>query len=216
MSGGMIQRPPSGPSSRAKRTAVNALGALVVGLGARLALRSYLDTHRLIGVVFVAQQIWVSVAFLARRPPLVVSRRPLDWLAAYGGSFGGFLLRPTGYHPAWGVHVGLGLQVLGLACWAWAFFALARSFGLVPADRGLVTRGPYRMLRHPLYGSYMIAQLGYLLQSVSWWNLTVLAATWGCQVGRALAEEHLLILAEPRAYAGYRARVRWRLIPGIW
>jgi protein-S-isoprenylcysteine O-methyltransferase Ste14 len=95
-----------------------------------------------------------------------------------------------------------------------SFFSLGRSFGLVAADRGVTTRGPYRIIRHPLYASYMVTQLGYLLQSASIWNGAVLAFTWTCQVSRALSEERLL--ATVPAYGRYRERVRWRLIFGVW
>ena len=59
-------------------------------------------THSLIGAVFLAEELWVVVAYLIRRPARVVSQRPVDWLLAFGGTFGGVLLRPTGAHPHWG------------------------------------------------------------------------------------------------------------------
>jgi len=192
----------------------DSLGAVVVLLFAQASIRFYLHTHRLIGAVFFVQQLWVAGSFLTRRRPGAVSHRPLEWAVAFGGSFGGYLLRPAGLHPAWGVKAGLVLQLLGLAVWAIAFFALGRSFGLVPADRRLVGSGPYSIIRHPLYASYMVTQLGYLLQSVSVWNGAVLVSTFSCQVARALAEERLLLTTGP--YAEYRKRVRWRLIPLVW
>jgi protein-S-isoprenylcysteine O-methyltransferase Ste14 len=158
------------------------------------------------------QQAWVAVAFLVRRSPSSVSRRPLDWATALGGSFGGFLLRPGGLQPA--PTAGVVLQVAGLAVWAASFFALGRSFGLVAADRGVVTRGPYRVVRHPLYASYIVTQCGYVLQSASVWNAAVLALTWTCQIARAIGEERLL--AAFPTYGDYRRRVRWRLLPRVW
>jgi protein-S-isoprenylcysteine O-methyltransferase Ste14 len=195
---------------------VNLFGAAVVAIGARQALMSYIGSHRLIGVVFFVQQVWVALAFLVRRPASVVTGRPVDWAAAWGGSFGGFLLRPSGLHPAWGLIAGLTLQILGLSLWAIAFVKLGRSFGLVAADRGLVTTGPYTFVRHPLYGSYLLAQLGYFFQSVSAWNAGVIAFTWACQFLRITAEERLLVRTNPAGYGRYRARVRWRLLPGVW
>jgi protein-S-isoprenylcysteine O-methyltransferase Ste14 len=199
---------------RLGHTLTNLLGAAVVLLFAWVSVRFFLHTHRLIGAVFFVQQLWVAAAFLTRRLPRTVSHRPLDWVVAFGGSFGGYLLRPAGLHPAWGLRAGLALQILGLALWALAFRALGRSFGLLPADRGLVTRGPYALVRHPLYSCYMVTQLGYLFQSISLWNGAVLAVGWTCQVIRAVAEERLFLSVA--AYDEYRRRVRWRLIPGIW
>ena len=83
-----------------------------------------------------------------------------------------------------------------------------------PARPGVKTRGPYAVVRHPIYASYLLIQSGYLLQSVSVRNVLVLALASGCNIGRALAEERLL--ARSAAYRAYRQKVRWRLIPGLW
>jgi protein-S-isoprenylcysteine O-methyltransferase Ste14 len=192
--------------------AVNLLGAAVVLFFARSTIRFYESTHRLIGAAFIVQQVLVAAAFLVRRRPIAVSHRPLDWGVAIGGSFGGFLLRPSGYQPL--PTLGIWVQVVGLALWALSFVALGRSFGLVAADRGMVTRGPYRVVRHPMYASYLVAQLGYLLQSASAWNLVVVALAWSCQVARSLCEERLL--GDVGSYRRYQTLVRWRLVPGVW
>jgi protein-S-isoprenylcysteine O-methyltransferase Ste14 len=192
----------------------NVLGAASAVLFAQASIRFYLHTHRLIGAAFFVQQLWVATAFLARRPTRSFSTRRSDWILAFGGTFLGALLRPAGAHPVWGVRVGLAVQILGLVLWALSFVALGRSFGMVPADRGLVVREPYAVVRHPLYAAYMLAQLGYLLQSVSKWNVLIVILTWTCQIGRAIAEERFL--GGTAVYRAYRVRVRWRLVPGLW
>lgn len=50
-------------------------------------------------------------------------------------------------------------------CWHWA-----GPFGFVAADRGLKTRGPYAVVRHPMYASYLLLQSGYVLRSLSPWT----------------------------------------------
>lgn len=176
-------------------------------------LRFFAHTGRVIGLVFVVQQVWVAVVFLGRRIPRTVSRRPLDWIAAYAGWFTSFLVRPGGYHLEWAVAAGFGMQVTGLVLWAWAFSRLGRSYGVVPADRGLVTRGPYALVRHPLYSAYMIGGLGYLMQSLSIWNALVYLIAVGWQLVRIAAEERHL---DGPGYTAYRSRVRWRLCPRVW
>lgn len=176
-------------------------------------LRFFLDTLQPIGLVFAIQQAWVGVVFLLRRAPRTVSRHPLDWLVAYAGWFMSFLVRPGGYQLPWAGSFGLGLQCAGLALWAWAFAKLARSYGIVPADRGLITRGPYAVVRHPLYAAYIVGGAGYLIQSLSAWNVLIDAVTVGFQVVRITREERHL---DGPDYARYRDRVRWRLVPGIW
>jgi protein-S-isoprenylcysteine O-methyltransferase Ste14 len=124
------------------------------------------------------------------------------------------LLRPTGAHPHWGVNIGLGVQLVGVLICVAAFLALGRSFGFAAADRGLVTRGPYAVIRHPIYASYLLVLSGYLLQSISVWNALVIVFVISCNVGRALVEDRLLATSEQ--YEAYRSQVRWSLLPGVW
>lgn len=193
---------------------MNISGAVSAALFARASLEFYLHTHRLIGGLFFVEQMWFAVVFLARRPPQAVSTRARNWLLAGGGTFGGLLLRPIGAHPAWGVHTGFALQLAGLVLAIISLAALGRSFGFVAADRGLTTRGPYAVVRHPVYASYLLIQCGYVLQNLSAWNILVFALVGACNAGRALAEEQLL--ARSHAYRAYQRRVRWRLIPYLW
>jgi hypothetical protein len=74
--------------------------------------------------------------------------------------------------------------------------------------------GPYAVVRHPVYASYLLIQSGYLLQSISLRNAVVMVLASGCNVGRALVEERLLTGSS--AYGAYRRRVRWRLVPCLW
>jgi protein-S-isoprenylcysteine O-methyltransferase Ste14 len=156
----------------------------------------------------------VVVAYLVRRPARVVTRRFRDWLLAFGGTFLPVLLRPDGAHLKWGLEWGLALQFCGVAICLCSFLALGRSFGFAAADRGLVWRGPYRIVRHPIYASYIVLQFGYLLQSLSLRNLAVLVLATACNAGRIKAEE--LVLASNAAHAEYRNRVRWKVLPGVW
>jgi protein-S-isoprenylcysteine O-methyltransferase Ste14 len=196
------------------RIAANLVGAGGAALFAQATLQADLHTHRLIGVAFFVEQAWVVVAYLVRRPAHTVSRRWGDWLLAFGGTFGGVLFRPDGAHPAWGLSAGLVIQLLGLAICLSSFLALGRSFGFAAADRGLVRRGPYAVVRHPIYASYVLLEFGYLLQSISMWNALVMVFVSSCNVGRAIAEERLLATGD--RYEAYRHEVRWRLFPGVW
>jgi protein-S-isoprenylcysteine O-methyltransferase Ste14 len=126
----------------------------------------------------------------------------------------GVLFRPDGAHLHWGIVVGLGFQVAGLSVCVASFFALGRSFGFAPADRGLRRRGPYAIVRHPIYASYFLLQAGYVLQSLSLRNVLVMVFVCSCNVGRALAEERFLVTSGH--YDDYRTNVRWRLLPGVW
>jgi protein-S-isoprenylcysteine O-methyltransferase Ste14 len=202
------------PFDRLIRIAANIIGAAGAALFAQATLQNYLTTHQLIGAAFFVEQLWVVIAYLIRRPARVVSRRLKDWLLAFGGTFGGVLFRPDGAHPPWGLTAGLVVQLCGLAICVTSFLALGRSFGFVAADRGLVRRGPYAIVRHPIYASYLLLQSGYLLQSLSIRNALVLVFASGCNVGRAIVEDRTL--ATNDHYDAYGSQVTWRLIPGVW
>jgi protein-S-isoprenylcysteine O-methyltransferase Ste14 len=105
--------------------------------------------------------------------------------------------------------------VVVAACLSFAsLLTLGRRFGVRPALRALVQSGPYRFLRHPIYLAYVLADIGYNL--VGWNGGTVLMvlAGWAALVYRIRAEER--VLAGDPGWAAYAARVRYRLLPGIW
>jgi protein-S-isoprenylcysteine O-methyltransferase Ste14 len=192
----------------------NVAGAAFAGYLLLPTLRFVVQSGRpMIGLVFVVQQVWFAVVFLTRRAPRTVSHRPLDWIAAYAGWFTSFLVRPGGHHLGWAVMLGFWVQMAGLAFWAWAFFRLSRSFGIVPANRGLVRRGPYALVRHPLYSAFIVGCIGYLIQSPSLRNALLVLIAIGWEVVRIRCEERHLDGPE---YAAYRREVPRRLCPGIW
>jgi protein-S-isoprenylcysteine O-methyltransferase Ste14 len=193
---------------------VNLAGAVGAAYFARASLRFYLQTHSLIGGAFFVEQAWFVIAFLIRRAPRTSAYQLWPWLLAAAGTFGGLLLRPSGAHPRWGVDAGLALQLIGLVIAVTALIALGRSFGFVAADRGLVTRGPYAVVRHPVYAAYISIQTGYLLQAISVRNVVVVLLATACNIGRAIAEER--VLAAGGGYQTYRLKVPYRLIPGLW
>jgi protein-S-isoprenylcysteine O-methyltransferase Ste14 len=91
---------------------------------------------------------------------------------------------------------------------------IGKRFGVRPAMRGVVTQGPYRLVRHPLYLSYVIAAIGFNLQM---WNLATLLLVllgWVSMVYRIVAEEQ--ILSRDPMWPSYVALVRYRLIPRVW
>jgi len=91
---------------------------------------------------------------------------------------------------------------------------LGRCFGVLPDVRGLVTRGPYRLVRHPLYLGELTAALGIVVGAQRW---APALAAWlvclGLQLVRTRYEERSL-RAEFPEYAPYADRTK-RLIPGL-
>jgi protein-S-isoprenylcysteine O-methyltransferase Ste14 len=196
------------------RVGANVVGAASAAVFAYSSLHFYLQSHRPIGIVFSVQQTLVAVAYLIRRPARRVTRRLDDWCLAFAGTFIGVLMRPDGEHPAWGIWAGTVLQLVGVAVVLACILTLGRSFGFAAADRGVVTRGAYTVVRHPMYACYLLLESGYLLQSLSVRNAAIVVIGTLCNGGRALAEERLL--ATNRDYLAYRRRVRRRVVPGVW
>ena len=92
---------------------------------------------------------------------------------------------------------------------------LGRSFSVLPALREVVARGPYRLIRHPIY----LAELTMVaaaagLAGRSLLGLGVILATVVTLGLRIVVEES--VLSNDDAYTAYRKRVRWRLIPRVW
>jgi protein-S-isoprenylcysteine O-methyltransferase Ste14 len=91
---------------------------------------------------------------------------------------------------------------------------LGRSFGIVAANRGVKTRGPYRFVRHPAYVGYFISYLGYVAENPSAVNVGLLCLSTAFQLVRIREEEQLL--SGDASYQSYRATVRYRLIPRVY
>jgi protein-S-isoprenylcysteine O-methyltransferase Ste14 len=144
------------------------------------------------------------------------SRDPVAFIACALAITPGFLLQPPSGAAAagWNVIGGEAVTVAGGLWMVLSVVFLGRCFGVLPEARGLVTRGPYRLVRHPLYLGELTAVLGVVLGSREplWAGLTWLVCV-GLQLVRTGYEERN-IRAEFPEYAEYAARTK-RLIPGV-
>ncbi len=103
----------------------------------------------------------------------------------------------------------LSLAGAGLAIWTLA--VLGKSFDVTPMDRGLVKRGPYKLVRHPMYSSELFSVLMIVLMDLSLRNILVTLALAASLVLRIFWEEKII-----QGYAEYSTQVRNRLLPGVW
>ena len=163
-------------------------------------------------VPLLLQETLLVALFLLRRPSRATSSRPADWLLAVAGTFLPLLMRGGDSLGAL-VWIGRPVQIVGLVLALVAVAGLGRSFGIVAANRGVRTSGPYRVVRHPLYAAYLVTYVGYLLSYPRPLNVVLVAVTAAVMYARAVAEERLL--AGDPAYRAYRERTRWRFVPGV-
>jgi protein-S-isoprenylcysteine O-methyltransferase Ste14 len=109
---------------------------------------------------------------------------------------------------------GLALVTLAAGLSLVSLLAMGRVFGVRPALRDLVTRGPYRFVRHPMYLSYILGDIGYNLQEWNFVTVLLVFVGWASLVYRIHAEEQ--VLSQHARWPAYVALVRYRLFPGLW
>jgi protein-S-isoprenylcysteine O-methyltransferase Ste14 len=112
--------------------------------------------------------------------------------------------------------VGAVLFLSGLALAVWARVHLGRNWGMPMTQKKepeLVTSGPYRLVRHPIYSGMLLAVLGTALATSVYWLLAfVVMCVYFFYSARV--EEGMLIRSFPCTYPGYRARTKM-LIPFV-
>jgi protein-S-isoprenylcysteine O-methyltransferase Ste14 len=120
----------------------------------------------------------------------------------------------------------LALQVLGslililssaFIMWVFRENTFAAAVVRVQAERGhhVISSGPYAFVRHPMYSGAALFMVGISLLLGSWWG-TAISPIFAILFGvRSRIEERTLTRGLP-GYADYAARVRYRLVPGLW
>jgi protein-S-isoprenylcysteine O-methyltransferase Ste14 len=156
----------------------------------------------------------VLVFTLLRRPSADISVRPGDWMLAATATFAPLMLMPAEETGPALADVGLFLLIVGNFWQCFAKFVLRRSFGIAPANRGIVMRGPYLVVRHPIYAGYLITHLAFLIAHPVFWNGAVIVIADTALILRALIEER--VLNHDAEYQAYCQRVGWHLVPGVF
>ncbi|NET36667.1 MAG: isoprenylcysteine carboxylmethyltransferase family protein [Cyanothece sp. SIO1E1] len=130
-------------------------------------------------------------------------------------------------HLNWGAHkavepflpaVAIGLIGLAILVNQLAIRTLGKFFDrlTIKADHQLVTNGIYRLIRHPIYTSYIFLFLGFCIMLQSWASLMLLAAVCTLWFGNRIGiEEHMLEQEFGQAYTSYCQQTK-RLFPYIY
>jgi protein-S-isoprenylcysteine O-methyltransferase Ste14 len=191
---------------------VNVSAAALWGLFAFSHYARFQESNDFYLLLVVFSETWLALMFIVRKAQTSKSTSPLEWVVAVGGTFLPLLLRPSmqGLASDLGsitITLGVCIQIAGA-------FVLNRSFGIVPANRGVRTQGVYRVIRHPLYASYLVTLSGYLLTNTSLYNFSIVVACLVLMLLRVVFEERHLLRDE--RYRRYAKSVRWRLVPYVF
>jgi protein-S-isoprenylcysteine O-methyltransferase Ste14 len=161
-------------------------------------------------------------AFLTQPPALARDDRQGVKIAAVTATFlltGLGLFAPQGaplVHPSTAVSfVALWVSVAGALLAIASAWTLGGSFTIHPEVRELVTSGPYRIVRHPIYLAEVMMIAGFVMINPRAVTMVGSVIVIGLQVIRIFAEEKLYRRVEPN-YRVYAARTRHRLLPLVW
>jgi protein-S-isoprenylcysteine O-methyltransferase Ste14 len=165
-------------------------------------------------LLLLASEALVVVFTVLRRAPAVVDRSLRARLLTILAMMGPPLVRPAALTPLVPDAATVAVSVVGLLIVIGGKLSLGRSFGLIPANRGIVSTGLYRFVRHPIYLGYLITHFAFVAANPTTWNISLLAAADFALLARAVCEEKTLTRDDD--YRAYRARVRWRVLPGLF
>ena len=164
----------------------------------------------------IAFLLLLAAATILRARPTGKARGLEPRVSAFAGAFLVYVipLYPRRELSAPAEMVSTLLVLFGSAAAVYTLLRLGRSFSLMAEARGLVTSGPYRLVRHPLYLAEELAIIGIFMQFLSLSTAFVLAVQIVFQLRRMHNEEAVLAESFPE-YAAYRQRTA-RLLPGVY
>jgi protein-S-isoprenylcysteine O-methyltransferase Ste14 len=170
---------------------------------------------RLTDAIWSVGLIMMGVFCVMRPQPVAVM---LDWRAMVSG-FGAFLLPILMLHTNFrgsgpGYEAGVLLEFLGVTLSQVSRIYMGHTFAVLPANRGIVSKGPFGFVRHPVYLGWLTLVTGFAVTYPGPWNTLMLMACMALTFWRIHLEEELLC-ADP-AYRDYRAHVHYRMIPGVY
>jgi protein-S-isoprenylcysteine O-methyltransferase Ste14 len=202
---------PAAEAVRICQAALNIVVVLLFLLSVYASYQHFLTSRsiRTFGILAVSS-LFLGLFLTKRRAVAESPSLPL-WLLAVTGTALPLLVRP-GDGPGL-VQIGSVLQLVGVIMVAAGLLSLQRSFSVVPGNRGVRDGGLYRVVRHPIYISELVAVFGTVLVYPTMANWALWIGLCGVQFARARAEEEFL--SSDPVYRAYRERVPYRLIPGV-
>ena len=142
----------------------------------------------------------------------------------YGIGVVAWLINPDGMAwaslqaPLWLRWIGVGLVVIAASLVAWGLHTLGKNFTdsvVTKKEHTLVTSGPYRFVRHPLYSCYFLIVLGTALLMANWFPAVAGGVVLTLVVIRTRTEEQKLIERFGDEYRLYMSKTS-RFLPRIF
>ena len=150
------------------------------------------DPSRINILLLTISETLTLVWLLLARRPKARDWNPLTVIISLTASLGSGLISMQPGVAIISTTVAAPLQCLALSMSVWGKLSLGRSFALLPANRGVVTGGAYRFIRHPIYAGYLAGHVLYLLSNFSMYNFGVYGIITFFQVYRLTREEAIL------------------------
>ena len=191
--------------------------AVIVVLFTIMAVRlgsDFLHTGRVTGLLLLASEALVVILTVLRRPAGVVDRSTRARVLMVVSLIGPALVTPASIPALLPEFTTVAVSACGLLVVIIGKLSLGRSFGLMPANRGVVSTGLYRVVRHPIYMGYLVTHAAFCAANPTLGNLLILVAADTTLLIRAVCEERTL--ANDAAYRDYQQIVRWRVLPGVF
>ena len=189
--------------------------ALMLSIFTYAAVKQWLAAPTRITLLLLVVSAFMTLGLsLFARVPIHRDWTPFAFICSVGGTFYFLAVRLSPGTQLIPEAAGASLQLLGIFWQLFAKVSLRRSFGILPANRGVVSRGAYRFVRHPMYLGYFVTDVGFLLANFGIQNVIVYGCQFALQVGRIVREERLL--SDDERYRTYRGKVRFRVIPGVF
>jgi protein-S-isoprenylcysteine O-methyltransferase Ste14 len=188
--------------------------ALLFVLLSVTVLEDFAQTRRVTGLLLLVSEAMVVVLTIFRRRTNIVDRSVAAMVVTTLSLVGPPLLRPSDGPALLPDAMTALISAFGLCFVIAGKFSLGRSFGLAPANRGIVDSGPYLLVRHPIYTGYLVTHIAFLAAHPRPLNLAIVVIADSALVIRALLEER--VLGRDARYRSYCSRVGWHLVPKVF
>jgi protein-S-isoprenylcysteine O-methyltransferase Ste14 len=188
--------------------------ALLFVLLSVTVLEDFAQTRRVTGLLLLVSEAMVVVLTIFRRRTNIVDRSVAAMVVTTLSLLGPPLLRPSDGPALLPDAMTALISAFGLCFVIAGKFSLGRSFGLAPANRGIVESGPYLLVRHPIYTGYLVTHIAFLAAHPRPLNLAIVVIADSALVIRALLEER--VLGRDARYRSYCSRVGWHLVPKVF